>query len=519
MGQPRPTRLGRAGVIFERVESRVLCSTAGIVELGPRHLTARDLIAGDRYVYFQGVTEEHGAELWRTDVTPAGTALVRDIAPGRGSSHVRMLATVNDKVFFAAYEGSGSSEVASIWTSDGTAEGTVLVKRGIAPSAFLGTSFAFNGQAFFSARNTGARNPGLWRSDGTAKGTYLVSRLGNSDVHTIPNVASGWVSFNGVLTFMVTGRGRVVWRSDGTKAETYPLGIPSNEADGVYGAVPFKRKLYLAIHDALWRTDATRGSSTRVRAIENGGIRGFTEAGGSLFFIANDGARRQVLWQLDGTAAGTRAVREIPQDLTNLRIFGTLRGSLILGASHEPDGSTLWRYDPAASRATALGEIDAGGFNVVTIGDLLISRGWQTDGTPEGTRAIPELSSYTLTRMRHAVYSPEDGLTQYTPPGMLSGVVYDDVNGSGRIDTGDARQSGVRVFVDANRNDRFDRNEQSVRTNARGEYHLGDLEPGRHRIGVTAVEGFAATTPAPLEVLIEGPGRVARAHFGRERIR
>lgn len=170
MGQPRPTRLGRAGVIFERVESRVLCSTAGIVELGPRHLTARDLIAGDRYVYFQGVTEEHGAELWRTDVTPAGTALVRDIAPGRGSSHVRMLATVNDKVFFAAYEGSGSSEVASIWTSDGTAEGTVLVKRGIAPSAFLGTSFAFNGQAFFSARNTGARNPGLWRSDGTAKG-------------------------------------------------------------------------------------------------------------------------------------------------------------------------------------------------------------------------------------------------------------------------------------------------------------------------------------------------------------
>src|SRR5688572_6579781 len=198
MTRTRPTPVGRSLVMLEPVESRLVCSAVAVAELGPRDLTASDLIATDRHVYFRGKTEAHGAELWRTDGTPAGTALVRDIAPGRESSHVRMLARVNDKVFFAAYEGGGSSEVASIWTSDGTAEGTVLVKRGISPSVSLGTSYAFNGQAFFGASNTGARNPGLWRTDGTAKGTYLVSRLGNPDVDAHPAAPHGWAPINGV---------------------------------------------------------------------------------------------------------------------------------------------------------------------------------------------------------------------------------------------------------------------------------------------------------------------------------
>lgn len=74
------------------------------------------------------------------------------------------------------------------------------------------------------------------------------------------------------------------------------------------------------------------------------------------------------------------------------------------------------------------------------------------------------------------------------------------------------------MFVDDNLNERFDRNEMSARTNARGEYHLGDLQVAVHRIIVTPLKEFAPTTRASLEVLVGGPGRIARAHFGQERI-
>src|SRR5439155_11492720 len=59
--------------------------------------------------------------LWRTDGTPAGTALVKSLG-------VSELTAVNGTLFFASRSHpSLSSPGARLWKSDGTAEGTVLV--------------------------------------------------------------------------------------------------------------------------------------------------------------------------------------------------------------------------------------------------------------------------------------------------------------------------------------------------------------------------------------------------------
>ena len=64
-------------------------------------------------------------ELWQTDGTPAGTALVKDINNLTGDSGARFMTAVNGRLWFAATDGISGQEV---WQSDGTTAGTVLFK-------------------------------------------------------------------------------------------------------------------------------------------------------------------------------------------------------------------------------------------------------------------------------------------------------------------------------------------------------------------------------------------------------
>jgi len=89
---------------------------------------------------FTAEADAHGSELWRTDGTPEGTVLVRDILPGEGSSTPMGLIAAGGKVFFAAHDGEHGWE---LWQSDGTTEGTRMVQDtnpgpfSSAPSGFV----------------------------------------------------------------------------------------------------------------------------------------------------------------------------------------------------------------------------------------------------------------------------------------------------------------------------------------------------------------------------------------------
>lgn len=64
--------------------------------------------------------------LWKSDGTPGGTVLVKDILPGPGDglSNSRLVA-IGNTVYFAAIDGVNGRE---LWKSDGTDAGTVMVK-------------------------------------------------------------------------------------------------------------------------------------------------------------------------------------------------------------------------------------------------------------------------------------------------------------------------------------------------------------------------------------------------------
>ena len=114
---------------------------------------------GDRLLFVaQG--DEHGVELWGTDGTPQGTALVSDVLPGGGSSMPTGLTAAGGRVFFAAHDGEHGWEP---WESDGTAAGTRMVQDlNPAPFSSMPTGFVVAGANLFFAADDGVAGVEPW---------------------------------------------------------------------------------------------------------------------------------------------------------------------------------------------------------------------------------------------------------------------------------------------------------------------------------------------------------------------
>lgn len=113
----------------------------------------------------------HGRELWKSDGTTQGTALVKDILTRTPSSNPANLTDVNGTLFFTA---SDQNRTYGLWKTSGDLAGAVFVKA-ITPSADL-KFISFGGALYFNTSSTDGKAE-LWKSDGTADGTQLVKQV------------------------------------------------------------------------------------------------------------------------------------------------------------------------------------------------------------------------------------------------------------------------------------------------------------------------------------------------------
>jgi ELWxxDGT repeat protein len=301
---------------------------------------------GDQ-VFFVADDGVHGTELWKSDGTPAGTVMVKDIRPGTRSSGPAWLTAVGTELFFVATD--GNKHKTQLWKSDGTEAGTVRVSN-IINYDYVGPygldvevpPVAVGSQLFFFNTYCCVRGANLYVSDGTPAGTHIVN--GGDTILTTPDSDSA--AFNGKLYFANYSVdndpfGTVVWVSDGTEAGTHPLaGSPTAEEVAILPV-----------------------------------------SGQNLYFIAGDW--EGPLWMTDGTAAGTRL-------LTSTGAFVSAREAAYLARRLYFGTSALWKTDGTSAGTQPISDGDVY-FLTAAGGHLYFARAghlWISDGTPSGTHDL-----------------------------------------------------------------------------------------------------------------------------------
>ncbi|MBK8595890.1 MAG: hypothetical protein IPN83_09940 [Holophagales bacterium] len=185
---------------------------------------------GDRLVLWAD-DGAHGSEPWVTDGTPAGTTLLKDLFPGPVRSGPGAFAipgsipnpSPGSSLFVFAHDGVHGFEP---WKTDGTPTGTVLV-RDVAPgpagSHSWSTVSSMGHQALFTASDHVSGRE-YWRTDGTEAGTTQVADL----VAGLGGGVPPWYSPGGRMPPVRSG-GRIFFSaSDGTTGyELWSLPVPT----------------------------------------------------------------------------------------------------------------------------------------------------------------------------------------------------------------------------------------------------------------------------------------------------
>ena len=284
----------------------------------------------------------------------AGPTLIRDINPG-GSADPSSLTRVGNVIFFAADDGIHGRE---LWTSDGTAAGTRLVRdiRPAGESSSPDNLVAVGAWLFFTASD-GVHGRELWKSDGTRAGTVMVkdinthgpnSYCGNGIYMPYAPLAVG----SRVFFFLHCGGvwSPVLYVSDGTAAGTHFVNAPyassREDAEGTHPVADvLGKKLYFVARvetcdaegencievDQLWVTNGTDAGTHRMAGSPTADQITFLPAHGqSLYFTTTSqpdpsGSIEVRLWKTNGTASGTKPLTTVGE-LTGAPDRGRVHG-------------------------------------------------------------------------------------------------------------------------------------------------------------------------------------------------
>jgi ELWxxDGT repeat protein len=376
--------------------------------------------------YFSAIHPSYGEELWSTDGTDAGTQLAVDVVPGPQDGMPAFwdfgpVAIGNDVALFQAEDDEHGGE---LWRTDGTPAGTTLLKDinpGFPPSilAVQHDSAVLDGVLYFFPQNRDGMQ--LWRSDGTESGTYPLTHWDNH-----PYVPSRLAVLGHRVVFDVFTRDHELMRvgvTDGTPQGTrvikaFPQGLPPNLWSSDFTLLG--DALYFAAADdeggaELWKTDGTEAGTQRVVDIvpgpQSSSPRGLKAYGSRLVFSANDGVHGEEPWITDGTAAGTHLVKDIvPGPESSVpTAWREAAGYLFFGADDVIHGREPWRTDGTEAGTVMLADIAPGrtpsiysseGFSSIeAAGELVFlaldpAHGqelWRSDGTSLGTRLLSDV--------------------------------------------------------------------------------------------------------------------------------
>lgn len=293
--------------------------------------------------------------------------LVSDVNPGTGSpgapgSHPRQFTTVSGKVVFTTL---GEDSAYRLWATDGTAAGTEVL------TIFCTAHFScpeplrvgeVPGLAFFRA-GSGESSSGLlqlWRTDGTRAGTFPVSPpliLGDSGFPVAAATLGQRLLFSACDDS--SGTRCALWSTDGTAVGTGKV----MDRTAVGALVSNGRRALFSGFDTggtgVWVTNGVPADTAGTELILRGNSGYLTASGSKLFFMAGGEDYPPDLWVSDGTKRGSQLLVKFVEPSHRFPAITTYLkpvpgGVIFVAARIGGSGVNLWRSDGTRKGTQAL---------------------------------------------------------------------------------------------------------------------------------------------------------------------
>ncbi len=356
--------------------------------------------------FFSATNTAHGRELWVSDGTPAGTKIFHEYYPGFASPFPGGMFTLREKLLFILSDGNK----AGVWASDGTFAGTTRISTTL--RSWKESPLVLGGKAFLWGDDA-AHGWEPWVTDGTAKGTMLLK-----DTHPGVQIQNyyGWAEAGGRVFFYSGDSGKVsLWVTDLTPAGTR---IVAKDLGACRGLVALGNKvLFEGMKDSAhgiepWISDGTTLGTHELLDLAPGSQSGRFRApfvlGKNAYFFGTDG--RTVasgyygLFRTDGTKSGTARVGTRDFLLYPFRSFA-LEKKGFFWAKDASHGFEPWVTDGTAAGTRLLRDLAPGPDSTnptafmktgkrkgvfVAYYPFGARRLLATDGTPGGTYFVPD---------------------------------------------------------------------------------------------------------------------------------
>lgn len=355
---------------------------------------------------FVGQDTDHGAEIWHSDGTPEGTQLLKDTNP-LGSGAPNNFTQVGDTTFFTADDGIHGFE---LWKRDGTG---VSMVADINPTGSSGIRYmtSFKGELYFILASGNAQL-GLWKSDGTAAGTVFVT-------NTIPsNYTFRVESTTAYLYFIYSSN---IYRTDGTAIGTSKMQTTVSTGErysNVYDQETINDTLYFVAssYDAtpsyisykLWLLPDTASEPQLLNTTVSLQTRSnnLARLNDKLLFISSNNQ----LWQTDGTVPGTTAILDInDQPVSAYYSYGlTTAGTKVYFYNTSrhlqvTDGTAAGTLQISSVYGPPIvGTMNGAVYFKVTNTSPVST--WYSDGTVAGTVKLGDINAYSGTSWNGSYY-------------------------------------------------------------------------------------------------------------------
>lgn len=368
---------------------------------------------------------------------------------------------------------SGSASSCQLWKTDGTANGTLLVKNfydlnNLSNAIYqLNDLTAIKDKLYFSATGVYEGIPRLWVTDGSAAGTHKVSNTLSQPKQLIAATSDNSDSLvyfsaapqNGTrLLYSTNGDPLSATLVNGFNGSIYydQNSIQYNGSQdliNVNGIIYFFGSSTTQQGSGLYKFDLNSRDSlipVQISSLPNSYFQNLAEVNGAIFFTVSISPNLPQLWKSDGTSSGNTLLKN---DLKNVFPANyhqlSANGYLYFSANGE-----LWKSDGTVSGTVlikdmspvkdfyspeALTSVDSKVF-FSALDDIHGAELWQTDGSVNGTSLVKDINQTSTGS------SATFGVTSLNETILFS--AFDSKDGNYKLWKSDGTNSGTNLIND-----------------------------------------------------------------------